>query len=71
MDVDNLLSKATESVTVGRAFGPPIERDGTLIIPVAGSPGEVVAEAVSTVSRCWRSPRLPAQGRWRDAGVTR
>ena len=35
MDVDNLLSKATESVTVGRAFGPPIERDGTLIIPVA------------------------------------
>ena len=35
MDVETLLSKATDSLTVGRAFGPPIERDGTVIIPVA------------------------------------
>ena len=35
MDVETLLGKATDSLTVGRVFGPPIERDGTLIIPVA------------------------------------
>lgn len=35
MDVERLLTKATDELSVRRAFGPPIERDGTLIIPVA------------------------------------
>jgi len=39
MNVETLLGRATDSFTVGRAFGPPIERDGTLIIPVAAVGG--------------------------------
>lgn len=35
MDIDNLLSLATDSVTVKRVFGEPIEQDGALVIPVA------------------------------------
>lgn len=35
MTVDELLAKATEGLNAGRAFGPIIERDDCLIIPVA------------------------------------
>jgi uncharacterized spore protein YtfJ len=35
MDVDALLTAATDTANVKRVFGEPIERDGTLIIPVA------------------------------------
>ena len=35
MDLEKLLGKATDALSVGRAFGPPIECDGTLVIPVA------------------------------------
>lgn len=35
MDVSELLSRATDSVTVGRVFGEPVERDGVTVIPVA------------------------------------
>lgn len=35
MDVDTLLGRATDALSAGRAFGPPIERDGALVIPVA------------------------------------
>ena len=35
MDFDRLISRTTDSLTVGRAFGTPIERDGVVIIPVA------------------------------------
>lgn len=35
MDVERLLGKASEELSARRAFGPAIERDGTLIIPVA------------------------------------
>ena len=35
MDVEKLLSKATDALSVGRAFGVPIERGDVLIIPVA------------------------------------
>ncbi len=35
MDVERLLSRAAEDLSVRRAFGPAIERDGALIIPVA------------------------------------
>jgi hypothetical protein len=35
MDVDNLLVKASDALSVRRAFGPAYEKDGMLIIPVA------------------------------------
>ena len=35
MDVENLLAKAADNLSVRRAFGTPYEKDGTLIIPVA------------------------------------
>lgn len=35
MDVEKLLAKASENLSVRRAFGTAYERDGTLIIPVA------------------------------------
>lgn len=41
MDLQQLLAKATESVTVKRVFGEPIERDGCLVIPVAKVHGGV------------------------------
>jgi uncharacterized spore protein YtfJ len=35
MDVKELLGKVAEHLSVGRAFGPAYEKDGSLIIPVA------------------------------------
>jgi uncharacterized spore protein YtfJ len=35
MDVDTLLAKAQDSISVRRVYGEPIERDGVLIIPAA------------------------------------
>ena len=35
MDVENLLAKATDNLSVRRAFGTAYEKDGMLIIPVA------------------------------------
>lgn len=35
MDVAELLAKVDDSVHVGRSFGPPIERDGITVVPVA------------------------------------
>jgi uncharacterized spore protein YtfJ len=35
MDVENLLTKATDNLSVRRAFGTAYEKDGMLIIPVA------------------------------------
>jgi uncharacterized spore protein YtfJ len=35
MDVENLLAKASDHLSVRRAFGAAYERDGMLIIPVA------------------------------------
>ena len=35
MDVENLLAKTSDSVSVRRAFGTAYEKDGMLIIPVA------------------------------------
>jgi hypothetical protein len=35
MDVENLLAKAADNLSVGRAFGTAYEKDGMLIIPVA------------------------------------
>lgn len=35
MDVDQLISKARDAVTVKRVFGEPYERDGLTVIPAA------------------------------------
>src|SRR5688572_9421088 len=35
MDVDALLARVRDTASVKRVFGEPIERDGTLVIPVA------------------------------------
>ena len=35
MDVQELLKRVGENLSVGRAFGVAYERDGTLIVPVA------------------------------------
>ncbi len=35
MDVENLLAKVADNLSVRRAFGEAYEKDGTLIIPVA------------------------------------
>ena len=35
MDVENMLAKAAENLSVRRAFGTAYEKDGMLIIPVA------------------------------------
>jgi uncharacterized spore protein YtfJ len=39
IDPKELLAKTTDALTIGRVFGPPIEKDGCLIIPVAWSAG--------------------------------
>lgn len=35
MDVQRLLAQVTDTATVHRVFGEPIERDGCLLVPVA------------------------------------
>src|SRR2546422_6290994 len=35
MDVQELMSRASDSIGTGRSFGPAYEKDGLLIIPVA------------------------------------
>lgn len=39
MELEDLFAKANDSITVGRVFGTPIERDGVLVIPVASVQG--------------------------------
>jgi uncharacterized spore protein YtfJ len=35
MDLQQLFSQITDTLTVRRVFGEPVERDGVLVIPVA------------------------------------
>jgi len=35
LDVKAIIEKVGQNLNVARAFGPPVERDGTLVIPVA------------------------------------
>jgi uncharacterized spore protein YtfJ len=39
MDAKDILEQARDILTVGRVFGVPIERNGTLVIPVASVRG--------------------------------
>ena len=43
MDVENLLARASDNLSVRRAFGAAYEKDGMLIIPVALVAGGRVA----------------------------
>ena len=50
MTLQELMSKATDAFSAGRCFGPPIEKNGTMIIPVAiaggrGGGGDAPSEA--------------------------
>ena len=50
MTLQELIAKASDSFGVSRSFGPPIEKDGTLVIPVAiagggGGGGEAPSSA--------------------------
>jgi uncharacterized spore protein YtfJ len=54
MDVDTLLAKAQDSISVRRVYGEPIERDGVLIIPAAkvgGGGGGGVGEGTEAEGR--------------------
>jgi uncharacterized spore protein YtfJ len=54
MDVDTLLAKAQDSISVKRVYGEPIERDGVLIIPAAkvgGGGGGGVGEGTDENNR--------------------
>ncbi|MBK1783172.1 sporulation protein [Prauserella cavernicola] len=39
MNVEQLLTKARDTLTVRRVYGEPIERDGVLVIPAAAISG--------------------------------
>ncbi|MFC8527367.1 spore germination protein GerW family protein [Nocardia sp. NPDC057227] len=39
MDANEILAVATDSMTVRRVYGEPIERDGVLVIPAAAVSG--------------------------------
>jgi uncharacterized spore protein YtfJ len=56
MDVENLLVKASDNVSVRRAFGAAYEKDGVLIIPVA----TVISGGGGGASR--RRPGNPPEG---------
>lgn len=67
MDVERLVSKVGETLSVGRAFGAAYEKDGAMVIPVAlvaggggggegtdgqsPSPGAAASESVTTSAR--------------------
>ena len=62
MDVENLLAKAADSLSVRRAFGAAYEKDGLLIIPVAMVAAEAAA-AQHVPSAVTRLPTRVARGR--------
>ncbi len=39
MNVDEIMSKARDSMTVKRVFGDPVEKDGVTVIPAATEAG--------------------------------
>jgi uncharacterized spore protein YtfJ len=69
MDVKELLGKVTDHLSVGRAFGPAYEKDGTLIIPVAlvaggggGGGSDVSAQETSLADDSSASHHAPVTG---------
>ena len=72
MDVETILAKAAENLSVRRAFGTAYERDGMLIIPVAlvagGGGGGAGTGRTPTVTRL--PAPMPRRGR-APPGTTR
>jgi uncharacterized spore protein YtfJ len=62
MDVENLLAKMSDNVSVRRAFGTAYEKDGMLIIPVA-----IVAGGGGGGTASSRRGNPPAVGAAHDA----
>ena len=65
MDVENLLAKASENLSVRRAFGAAYEKDGMLIIPVAlvaGGGGGGTGTARNQRGNSAAGPGSPSQG---------
>jgi uncharacterized spore protein YtfJ len=61
MDVENLLAKTSDSISVRRAFGTAYEKDGMLIIPVAmvaggGGAGTSSPRRRNSAARAGNSP---------------
>jgi uncharacterized spore protein YtfJ len=67
VDLEKLMAKASDALSVGRAFGAPIERDGVLVIPVAwvagggGGGGADAGAGVEDQAPADESPRLRLQ----------
>ena len=84
MDVENLLARAADNLSVRRAFGTAYEKDGMLIIPVAivaggggggtarAQRGNSAARPDSPPGRAPRStaPRRRTQGARTQAGAS-
>jgi len=75
MDVEKILARAAENLSVRRAFGTAYEKDGMLIIPVAlvaGGAAEARAPHLSAtvtqppvpIVRPSRPPRRTTRRRW-------
>lgn len=65
MDLEKLMAKASDALSVGRAFGPAIERGDTLVIPVAwvaGGGGGGGADAGAGVEDQALSDEAPRRG---------
>jgi uncharacterized spore protein YtfJ len=76
MDVENLLAKASDNLSVRRAFGAAYEKDGMLIIPVAmvagggggGTSGPRSGNSAARTDRPTGSDATPQQSERMDAG---
>jgi uncharacterized spore protein YtfJ len=66
MDVENILAKASEPLSVRRAFGSAYEKDGMLIIPVAlvagGGGGDTGTARTRSGDSAARPDGPPGQG---------
>ena len=65
MDVENLLAKVAENLSVRRAFGTAYEKDGMLIIPVAlvaGGGGGGTGTARNRRGNSAAGPGSPSEG---------
>jgi hypothetical protein len=78
MDVENLVARAVDNLSVRRAFGTAYEKDGMLIIPVAivaggGGGGTARTQRGSSAARPDSPPEEGAtehSATWQDPGRT-
>jgi uncharacterized spore protein YtfJ len=68
MDVKEFMKRATESAYVMRAFGPPYEQNGTLVIPVALIAGGGGAGANDVTGLGADPPDHPKRAPWKNQG---